>query len=360
MYRYIVNRVLLVIPTLIGAAALVFVLMRLIPGDICVVRLSSGGGSVDPRAVAVCHAELGLDRPLILQFLDFVWGFLRLDFGISMWSGKPVAEEIAARLPISLEIAVVATVVAILIAIPLGTVSALKQNSWIDHVVRTVAIAGIATPSFWLGIVSLLAILSISHAVFGAPWMPPIDYVPFWQDPLHNLSVAILPALTVGYRYSAVTMRMTRSAMLEVLRERPGRTADRQSARAQERAAAGRHLDRPRVRLPDRRARGDRAGVQHQRGRPPARAGDPESGLYLDAGPGHAHRRDLRARQSGGRLALCMARSAHPLRLTGLAPWSISRPSLLRPPLLRRRARVRCAAASSASAAVSRSARLAW
>ena len=225
MYRYIVSRVLLVIPTLVGAAALVFVLMRLIPGDICVVRLGSGGGSVDPRAVAVCHAELGLDHPLIIQFLDFVWGFFRLDFGTSMWSGKPVAEEIAARLPISLEIAVMATVVAILIAIPLGTISALKQNSWIDHVVRTVAIAGIATPSFWLGIVSILVVLDVSHALFGAAWMPPIDYVPFWQDPLHNLSIAFLPALTVGYRYAAVSMRMTRSAMLEVLREDYIRTA---------------------------------------------------------------------------------------------------------------------------------------
>jgi peptide/nickel transport system permease protein len=154
MHRYVVNRVLLLIPTLVGAAAVVFVLMRLIPGDICVLRLGSGGMSVNPRAIALCHAELGLDRPLIVQFLDFVWGFFRLDFGISMWSGKPVAEEIAARLPISLEIAVMATVIAILIAIPLGTISALKQNSWIDHVVRTVAIAGIATPSFWLGIVS--------------------------------------------------------------------------------------------------------------------------------------------------------------------------------------------------------------
>ena len=225
MYRYIVNRVLLVVPTLVGAAALVFVLMRLIPGDICMVRLGSGGASVDPRALAVCHAELGLDRPLVLQFLDFAWGFFRLDFGISMWSGKPVAEEIAARLPISLEIAVMATVVAILIAIPLGTISALKQNSWIDHVVRTVAIAGIATPSFWLGIVSILVVLDVSHALFGAAWMPPIDYVPFWQDPLRNLSMVILPALTVGYRYSAVTMRMTRSAMLEVLREDYIRTA---------------------------------------------------------------------------------------------------------------------------------------
>ena len=225
MYRYIVNRVLLMVPTLVGAAALVFVLMRLIPGDICMVRLGSGGASVDPRALAVCHAELGLDRPLVLQFLDFAWGFFRLDFGISMWSGKPVAEEIAARLPISLEIAVMATVVAILIAIPLGTISALWQNSWIDHVVRTVAIAGIATPSFWLGIVSILVVLDVSHALFGAAWMPPIDYVPFWQDPLRNLSMVILPALTIGYRYSAVTMRMTRSAMLEVLREDYIRTA---------------------------------------------------------------------------------------------------------------------------------------
>lgn len=225
MHRYIVNRVLLVIPTLIGAAVLVFLLMRLIPGDICAIRLGSGGAMADPRAIARCHAELGLDRSLLAQFIDFAWGFFRLDFGVSMWSGKPVAEEIAARLPISLEIAMMATVVAILIAIPLGTISALKQNSWLDHVVRIVAIAGISTPSFWLGIVSILAVLEISHLLFGAPWMPPIDYVPFWQDPLRNLSIAFLPALTVGYRYAAVSMRMTRSAMLEVLREDYIRTA---------------------------------------------------------------------------------------------------------------------------------------
>jgi peptide/nickel transport system permease protein len=225
MYRYIINRTLLMIPTLVGAAALVFVLMRLIPGDICVVRLGSGGGNINPQAVATCHAELGLDRPVILQFVDFVWGFFRLDFGVSMWSGKPVAEEIAARLPVSLEIAVIATVVAILIAIPLGTISALKQNSWIDHVVRLLAIAGIATPSFWLGILSILLVLDVTHVLFGSPWMPPIDYVSFWQDPLRNLSIVILPALTVGYRYSAVTMRMTRSAMLEVMREDYIRTA---------------------------------------------------------------------------------------------------------------------------------------
>ena len=225
MYRYIVKRILLVIPTLVGAAALVFLLMRLIPGDICVVRLGSGGGTFDARAVATCHAQLGLDRPVFLQFVDFVWGFFRGDFGTSMWSGKPVAYEIAARFPISLQICIMAVVISNIIAIPLGTISALKQDRPIDFVIRTISIAGLATPSFWLGILLILAILDISQAVFGTPWMPPIDYVPIWQDPLRNLSMVILPALTVGYRYSAVTMRMTRSAMLEVLREDYIRTA---------------------------------------------------------------------------------------------------------------------------------------
>ena len=225
MQRYILNRLLLSIPTLIGAAALVFLLMRLIPGDICVVRLGGGGGVVDPKAVAVCHAQLGLDRSLFLQFVDFVVGFAHGDFGISMWSGKPVIYEIGSRISVSLEIAILSTVVAVAIAIPLGTLSVLRQNSWLDHIVRTVAIAGIATPSFWLGIVSILLVLQISQAITGSPWMPPIDYVSLWSDPLRNLSIVILPALTIGYRYSAVTMRMTRSAMLEVLREDYIRTA---------------------------------------------------------------------------------------------------------------------------------------
>ena len=225
MYQYIAKRVLLVIPTLLGAAVLVFALMRLIPGDICVVRLGSGGSSFDPRAVTLCHQELGLDRPVIMQFIDFVWGFFHFDFGMSMWSGKPVATEIIARLPISLEIALMATIVAVSIAIPLGTISALKQNTWIDLVVRTLAIGGIATPSFWLGIISILLVLDLTNAITGTPWMPPIDYVPLWKDPVRNLEMAFLPAVTVGYRYAAVSMRMTRSAMLEVMREDYIRTA---------------------------------------------------------------------------------------------------------------------------------------
>jgi peptide/nickel transport system permease protein len=225
VYRYIIHRLLLAIPTLIGAAALVFILMRLIPGDICVVRLASGGGTFNAHSVDVCHAELGMNRPMVVQFIDFVLGMFRFDLGMSMWTGKPVAYEIAARLPISIEVALLATVVAIAFAIPLGTLSALKQNSWIDAVVRTVAIAGIATPSFWLGIVVLLVILEVTNKIYGSPWMPPIDYVSIWQDPVRNLSMAFWPAVTVGYRYSAVTMRMTRSAMLEVMREDYIRTA---------------------------------------------------------------------------------------------------------------------------------------
>jgi peptide/nickel transport system permease protein len=225
MHRYLVSRILLVFPTLLGAAALVFILMRLIPGDICLVRLGSGGTSFSASALAACHAEIGIDRPWLLQFAEFIWGMARGDFGVSMWSGKPVITEIATRFPVSLEVAVIATLIAISIAIPLGTISALKQNTWIDLLVRTISIAGIATPAFWLGILSILMVLDVSQWLTGRPWMPSIDYVPLWKDPLRNLSIVMLPALTVGYRYAAVSMRMTRSAMLEVLREDYIRTA---------------------------------------------------------------------------------------------------------------------------------------
>src|SRR5579862_4483983 len=165
MHRYIVCRLLLEIKTLLGAAAMVFILMRLIPGDICLVRLGSGGSTFSTQALNACHAEIGIDRPWIVQFLDFLWGLARLDFGTSMWSGKPVIQEIATRFPVSLEVAVMATVIAVVIAIPLGTISALKQNSWIDLLVRTFSIAGLATPAFWLGIVSILLVLDITQAI---------------------------------------------------------------------------------------------------------------------------------------------------------------------------------------------------
>jgi peptide/nickel transport system permease protein len=225
MYQYILKRLLLMIPTLLGAALLVFLLLRLVPGDVCVLRMTGGSGYVDPKAIANCRAELGLDRSYAVQFLTFVWDFVRFDFGTSMWTGRPITEEIALRFQLSLQIAIMATLTAILLAIPLGTISAVKQNTWIDYVVRGFSIAGIAMPSFWLGLLIILGLLITSKALFGSPWMPPIKYVPLWEDPLYNLSMTIFPALATGYRYSAVATRMTRSALLEVLREDYVRTA---------------------------------------------------------------------------------------------------------------------------------------
>jgi peptide/nickel transport system permease protein len=225
MQQYILKRLLLTIPTLLGAALLVFVLLRLVPGDVCVLRMSGGAGYVSPKAIELCRTELGLDRPYVIQFLDFIWGFIRFDLGTSMWTGQPIVEEIALRFQLSLQIAIMATLTAILISIPLGTISAVKHNTWIDYVVRGFSIAGIAMPSFWLGILIILGLLITTKSVFGSPWMPPIKYVPLWVDPLYNLSMTIFPALATGYRYSAVATRMTRSALLEVLREDYVRTA---------------------------------------------------------------------------------------------------------------------------------------
>jgi peptide/nickel transport system permease protein len=225
MYQYILKRLLLMIPTLFGAAVLVFLLLRLVPGDVCVLRMAGGAGYVDPKAIDLCRHELGLDRSYLVQFFDFIWGFIRFDFGKSMWTGQPIVSEIALRFELSLQIAIMATLTAILLAIPLGTISAVKQNTWIDYAVRGFSIAGIAMPSFWLGILIILGLLITTKAVFGSPWMPPIKYVPLWVDPLYNLSMTIFPALATGYRYSAVATRMTRSTLLEVLREDYVRTA---------------------------------------------------------------------------------------------------------------------------------------
>src|SRR5262249_25319751 len=139
MHRYIVTRLLLAIPTLAGAALLVFILMRLVPGDVCVIRLGAGGAHVDASALKLCRDQLGLHNPVSVQFLDFLRSYVTFDFGKSMWSGNPVTQEIASRLPVSLEVAIMATVIAILLAIPLGTISALRENTVLDHIVRVVA-----------------------------------------------------------------------------------------------------------------------------------------------------------------------------------------------------------------------------
>jgi peptide/nickel transport system permease protein len=225
MPYYILKRVLLMIPTLIGAAVLVFLLMRAIPGDVCVLRQATGGSGIDPKVLANCRAEIGTDQPMLVQLAVFLKGLATFDLGKSMWTGRPIIEEVGLRFQLSLQVAIMATLTAIALAIPLGTISAVKQNTWIDYVVRAFSIAGVAMPSFWLGILIILGILNVSKAWWGSPWMPPITYTPLWVDPLYNLSMLIWPALATGYRYSAVATRMTRSAMLEVLREDYVRTA---------------------------------------------------------------------------------------------------------------------------------------
>ena len=219
MIRYIVKRVLLMIPTLLSVAVLVFFLMRVVPGDVVELRFAGESAFAQKENLDKERARLGLDQPLWRQFIDWMGGILRLDFGTSMWTGAPITEEIKLRFVLSLQLAIMATVIAVVLAIPLGILAALKQDTWIDYVVRVFSIAGLATPSFWLGIMFILALLIVFK------WLPPMVYTPFWVSPWQNLQQLIWPALAVGYRYSAVAMRMTRSAMLEVLREDYIRTA---------------------------------------------------------------------------------------------------------------------------------------
>ena len=219
MLRYTIHRLLLMIPTLFGVAVLVFVLLRMLPGDIVELRFLIDGGQITPEALAAERQRLGLDRSLWWQFYDWITGILVGDFGISMWTGRPVSEEIGSRLGLSMQVAIMATILAVAISIPLGTLAALFKNTWIDHTIRVCAIAGLAVPSFWLGMLIILTLL------WAFNWIPPLTYVPIWEDPLRNLSQLIWPALAVGYRYSAVATRMTRSTLLEVLQEDYIRTA---------------------------------------------------------------------------------------------------------------------------------------
>lgn len=219
MARYVLTRLLLTLPTLFAVATLVFVLVRVIPGDIVELRLVSGGTYVTREMVEAERARLGLHKPLWVQYLDWMAGLVRLDLGTSMWTGAPVAHEIRIRLELSLQLAVMATLIAVLLALPLGVLGALRRDTWVDHAVQVFSVAGLATPSFWLGILMLLFLLTVFR------WLPPMLFRPLWVDPVGNLAQLIWPALAVGYRYSAVATRMTRSAMLEVLREDYVRTA---------------------------------------------------------------------------------------------------------------------------------------
>jgi peptide/nickel transport system permease protein len=219
MWKFLLKRFLLMFPTLFGVAVLIFFLIRIIPGDVVELRMSGDRGAVSEEILKQERARFGLDKPVWQQFATWMAGVVRLDFGTSMWTGAPIWDEIRLRFALSTQVAIMATIVAVLLAIPLGVISALKQDTWVDYAVRVFSIAGLATPSFWLGIVFILLLLVVFK------WLPPMVYTPFWVDPWLNLQQLIWPALAVGYRYSAVATRMTRSAMLEVLREDYIRTA---------------------------------------------------------------------------------------------------------------------------------------
>jgi len=219
LHKYLLKRFLLMLPTLFGVALVTFVLIRVIPGDVVELRYSGDRGAVSQEIIDRERTRIGLDQPIWKQFLTWTAGVARLDFGTSMWTGAPIWDEIKLRFALSLQVAIMATLVAVILAIPLGVLSALKQDTWIDYSVRIFSIAGLAMPSFWLGIVIILVMLVTFK------WLPPMVYTPFWVSPTQNLAQLIWPALAVGYRYSAVATRMTRSAMLEVLREDYIRTA---------------------------------------------------------------------------------------------------------------------------------------
>ena len=220
MWQYIIKRILLMIPTLLGAAILVFFIMQIIPGDIALLIIGGDqGGDIDPQELENLREQLGLNRPVLVQFFAWLWGILQLDFGVSLWTGAPVLEELAIRFPLTLEVAIAATVVSTLIAIPLGTIAAIRQDTWIDYVVRIISIGGLAIPSFWTGILIILFLVLLFE------WSPPLEFVTLAEDPWENMKQLIWPIVSVGYRYAAVTTRMTRSTVLEVMREDYIRTA---------------------------------------------------------------------------------------------------------------------------------------
>src|SRR5712691_3685427 len=220
MPTYIVRRILWMIPTLLGAVTLIFLLMRLLPGDVALYMLGSDESSeANKQALEDIRHDLGLDQPLLVQYGTWLWGAVRLDFGNSYWTHQPVIEELKSRYPMTANLAFMSLLLGTLIAIPIGILSAIRQDTLIDYAARLFVIAGLSIPNFWL---SILVILGLVHYF---SWLPPLNYEPFWVDPWLNFKQLIFPALIAGYRLSAIGARMTRSSILEVLRDDYVRTA---------------------------------------------------------------------------------------------------------------------------------------
>ena len=220
MPTYIVRRILLMIPTLLGAVTLIFLLMRLLPGDVALYILGSGESSdINKQALQQIRQDLGLDQPFIVQYGRWLWGAVRLDFGNSYWTRQPVIEELKRRYPITANLAVMSLLLGTLIAIPVGVISAVRQDTLADYAARVFVISGLSLPNFFLAILIILGLVHYFN------WLPPLNYEPFWVDPWLNFKQLVFPALITGYRLSAIGARMTRSSILEVLRDDYVRTA---------------------------------------------------------------------------------------------------------------------------------------
>ncbi len=218
MTFYVVNRLWLALLTLLGLTLIVFVFLRVIPGSETTMLLGSDTSS-SPQQVAELRHDLGLDRPIPVQYGDWIWGILRGDLGNSLFTGRPVTSEIVHRVPTSAELAVLALILAALVGVPAGVASALRRDQAADHVIRLMSIVGLAVPSFWLGTMVM---------VYGAQWfnwIPPVSYTSPFESPLRNFTQFIVPAAIVGLALAASLTRMTRSAVLEVVQEDYVRTA---------------------------------------------------------------------------------------------------------------------------------------
>ena len=222
MGKYAIRRALLFIPTLLVATILVFTLFWIVPGDPALTILAGGegdSGAVLPEQLQQLRQTLGLDRPIYVQYASWLTNVLRGDLGTSLWYKTPVWNQLKDRFLVTMELAVMAIVLAVCAAVPLGVISAVKQDTGLDYLSRMFSSVGIALPTFWLGILIVYAFATFFE------WLPPLGYATLWDDPLLNLQQLVLPALTLAFNDLAFTARVTRSSMLEVMREDYLRTA---------------------------------------------------------------------------------------------------------------------------------------
>jgi peptide/nickel transport system permease protein len=220
MRTYAIRRLLALIPTLFFASVIVFVTVRLIPGDVIDLMLSQNDSSQAKLSRQALETALGIDRPMPMQYVRWAGNILlHGDLGHSLWRNTPVTEQIFERLPITFELGILAMLVALTLAIPIGVVSATRQDTAIDYITRSFSILMLAIPGFWLG-----TLVIVFPSIWWG-WSPDIQYIHFADDPRGNLRQMIVPALLLGFGLSAITMRMTRTMMLEVLRQDYIRTA---------------------------------------------------------------------------------------------------------------------------------------